>query len=154
MARGKVKEKAGIIARQSEALELRKRGKSYREIGEKLGISHQQAYRDVTSELQALAAMNTQSADELRQLELARLDKALNAVLHFVESGSPQHVMAMCKILDMRAKLLGLYAPVKQDIKLEDVSQMSDDERISRITSILESARARGTGRADPGVLQ
>jgi DNA-binding CsgD family transcriptional regulator len=141
--RGKTKDKITMIERQSKALELRKAGKSYREIGKALGVSFQQAQKDVHHELKRLAALNLESADELRQLELERLDKALQSIIHFVEAGSPQHVMAMVRILDTRAKLLGLYAPVKTDVTF-DVESMSEHERSARISELLERARARG----------
>lgn len=127
MARGKAKEQADILPRQLEALELRKRGKTYREIANKLNVSIGQAHNDVHGALKQLSTLKLDSADELRQLELERLDKALFSITHFVEAGSPAHVSVYLRIIEQRAKLLGLYAPVKQDITL-DVSKLTDDE--------------------------
>ena len=148
MARKRDKQQATALELQLQALELRKSGKSFRAIGQALGISYQTASNYIRAELARLAALNFDSAVELRQLELERLDAAYNAIVPFVEAGSPPHIMAFLRIVEQRAKLLGLYAPVKQDVTF-DVKQMTNDERISRITELLDTARTRGIGRAD-----
>ena len=121
MARGKVADRTRVIERQAQALELRKQGKSYRAIGDRLGVSQMQAHRDIQDELKRLAALNLNSADELRQLELERLDRIIDGLDHWVQAGNAQAAMAILKAMDTRAKLLGLYAPEKiQEITWED----------------------------------
>lgn len=127
MARGRPAEQGKILERQLQALELRKAGLSYRKIASKLGISHVQAINDVNGELKRLASLRTDSAEELRQLELERLDVALEGVMQYVKAGSPAHVAAMVRLMEQRAKLLGLYAPEKHDVNI-DVTKLSDDE--------------------------
>lgn len=60
------------MERAMEATKLRKDGHSYAVIGERLGVNPATAYRDVTGLLEQTA---TETADELRALELARLDE-------------------------------------------------------------------------------
>src|SRR5262245_26206534 len=62
-------------ARRQQALELRKAGASYRAIGAQLNISEAQAHRDIKAALARLAELELASADELRTMELARLDR-------------------------------------------------------------------------------
>lgn len=123
MARGKPKEKASILERQLNALELRKSGYTYREIASRLGVNHQTAYTDVNKALEHLAKLGENSAVELRQLELERLDRAVAGMMHWIDAGSPMHVQALVKCIQERAKLLGLYAPEEVKIDWRVVAQ-------------------------------
>lgn len=116
MARGKTKEQATIAPRKAEALELRKAGYSFRKIAERLQISVGQAFKDVNNELKELAAQRLDSAEELRELELERLDMWLAALDPMVQVGNEGSIRTAVKIAERRAKLLGLDAPAKTDI--------------------------------------
>lgn len=113
MAGRKKSDKPDILKRQLDAVEMRKQGMSYRAIADRLEVSFQQVQRDVTEELKRLAALNLNAADELRQLELERLDRIIAGMDHWVQAGNAQAAMATLKAMDTRAKLLGLYAPEK-----------------------------------------
>lgn len=123
---------AAIIERQKQALELRKAGASYRRIGDQLGISHEQARRDIEGALALHREDVASSADGLRALEVARLDDTLYKLQLYL-NGEPQYdaagkflntkrfapatVMAAIdrtlKVMERRAKLLGLDKPIK-----------------------------------------
>lgn len=120
MARGKTRDKAVILQRQIQALELRKAGHTYRDIAKKLGIAFQTAYKDVHGELARLAQMRDNSAGEVLQLELERIDKAVKGLMPFVESGSASHAMALLRCIEQRSKLLGLYAPERFTIEWQE----------------------------------
>lgn len=122
--RGKAAEKGAILQRQLQALDLRKRGFSYRDIGEKLGVSHGQAYNDVMKELSRLAKERDGSLEELRQLELERLDGLITALEPMARVGDTAAVNAYLKVMERRAKYLGLDAPDK----FEDVTKMTDEQ--------------------------
>lgn len=117
MARGKSRERANILERQLLALDLRKAGLTYRAIASKLGVNHQTAYNDVMNELKRLAAQRSESAEELRQLELEKLDKYETHLTNWAEAGSVEAIKALLKIQERRAKLLGLDAPEKIEHK-------------------------------------
>lgn len=141
MTRGKTTDKINSITRQIMALELRKSGFSYRAIGERCHVTHVQAYRDVQNELKRLDDISLESAGELRLMELERLDMAIKGLMPFVEAGSAIHATALVKVIAERSKLLGLYAPEQFEEKVTVINELSDDERASRINSILERAR-------------
>ena len=124
MARGKAAEQGEIIERQIQALDLRKTGKSYRAIGDALGISYTQAHRDVMTELKRLARLRRDKAEELRQLELERLDAYEEALHTGAAAGDPKAILAVVKLMERRAKLTGLDAPEQ----FEDVTKMTDEE--------------------------
>lgn len=94
--------------RRAQALELRLGGENYEKIAEKLGVNKSTAIRDVRHELDALAAINEGKASSLRALELARLDKLQAGLLWQVQDGSVPAVLASLKIMERRARLLGL----------------------------------------------
>lgn len=116
MARGKAAERGTILQRRLEALDLRKRGHSYRAIADKLGVSVQTAYNDVMKELEALAQQNLDKAAELRALELERLDMLLKGLEPMASVGNPGAVNSYLKCMERRAKLLGLDAPTQVQI--------------------------------------
>lgn len=133
MARGKATEKGAILQRQLQALELRKQGLTYRDIGDKLSISYQQAHNDVNAELKRLATLTLESAEGLRQLELERLDMLIKGLEPMARVGNPRAVTAYLRVMERRAKLLGLDAPVRQEVTgadggaLEIIIKYADD---------------------------
>lgn len=73
------------LDREMQALQLRKAGASYRTIGRQLGISHEQARRDVEQALSYIRDDVAQDARKLRDLELARLDDNLLKVQDYIQ---------------------------------------------------------------------
>jgi len=127
-------EEEQIAARRVQALNLRKAGASYRAIAQQLGVDVSTAWSDVQAELGALRALATTAAEDVRALELQRLD-ALTAGL-FVKAtqqgGDARAVMALVRVSDRRAKLLGLDAPVKvQPVAPERPFEALDDDALA-----------------------
>ena len=112
MARGELKAselQLSAIDKQAEALALRKSGHTFEEIAERVGYASKSgAFKAVMS---ALRKTIQEPADELRQLELERLDVMLKSLWPFILKGSPRHVEIGLKVMDRRAALLGLDAP-------------------------------------------
>ncbi|HOW68255.1 MAG TPA: hypothetical protein PK256_23490, partial [Verrucomicrobiota bacterium] len=102
--------KAGM--RQAEAIRLRIQGLSLSEIARRLGYAGPSgAYAAIEV---GLSAAVQEPADQLRQIELARLDIATAAVMPKIERGSLQAVDRLVRIMDRRSKLLGLDAGTEQ----------------------------------------
>lgn len=132
-----------IAMRQAEAIGMRRKGKSFRDIATALNVSLGQAHADVraiTSKVNHDAAVD---AEVEKLLALERIDAGivvLNEVLDaevFSESGDRDHELRLkaldrlVKLEDRRAKLLGLDAPTKQEI----------DTRLSGSATPAEAAR-------------
>ena len=94
-------------------LELRLKGKTYRQIGEKLGCTAQNVHKEIQ---QAFKERPIENIEEVRQLELDRLDRMIEPLEDNVNRGDVRHVEAMLKLMDRRAKLLGLNAPERLEI--------------------------------------
>ena len=97
--------------KQAQALTLRKAGVSVNDIAMTLGWkSHQAASKAISA---ALKWTVREPADELRTLELARLDDMLKAIANHVQAGNLTAIDRALKIQQRRAALLGLDAPQK-----------------------------------------
>jgi predicted transcriptional regulator len=96
-----------------KALELRKRGMNYTQIGEKLGCARSTACRYVLSELENLADKCREEAVQVRDLELHRLDELYLVAYAEVEDGNIPAIDRCLRIMERRAKLLGLDAAEK-----------------------------------------
>jgi hypothetical protein len=96
-----------------KALELRKRGMNYTQIGEKLGCARNTACRYVLSELENLADKCREEAVQVRDLELQRLDALYLVAYAEVEDGNIPAIDRCLRIMERRAKLLGLDAAEK-----------------------------------------
>ena len=110
---------------------MRTAGVSYAEIGAKLGISAQGAHETV---MRGLKAIVSEPAEELRTLELERIDRMLTTVWAnateakafdpdtgvalATDMQSLQAIVhaqaATIKLMERRAKLLGIDAPIAQ----------------------------------------
>lgn len=97
-----------------KAMELRRTGMTFDQIGQALGIAGPTAYEHVKKALAEAREHYRTDANEQIELDLQRLD-AMYAALQ-PTMNDPRAVQAMLGILDRRAKLLGLDAPAKQEI--------------------------------------
>lgn len=103
-----------VAEKQRQALELRKAGASYAMIAERLGYENKgSAYRAVMT---ALDRTLREPADELRELEVARLDALLLALWPQATRGDLGAIDRVLRLMERRAKLLGLDAPTQVNV--------------------------------------
>ena len=109
--------KAAKLDRQARALEMRKGGMSYRAIAVRLECDIAGAFRYVKEALARSAEQIQHSADELRAIELEKLDKWEASLQLGIRDVDPQvrakSAAVLLKITESRRKLLGLDAPQK-----------------------------------------
>ncbi len=104
--RGRHRDKALASYRRSRALELRARGLTYEKIAEEIGYSSRStAYNVITM---ALEAREAEGVEQLRRLELDRLDAVHASLWPQAMDGHVPSVMALLRVMDLRTKLLGL----------------------------------------------
>jgi AraC-like DNA-binding protein len=104
--------------RAANAVKLRMEGRTFPEIAQELGYNSQQAAHDAVK--RALVATLREPSDALRTLELERIDVLWQMQFMNATSGDVQACMACLKLQERRAKLLGLDAPVQQEISGKD----------------------------------
>ena len=106
--------------RKLQALELRKAGASYAAIAEQLG------YRSASGAFAAVRAALRDTlrepAQEVRELELARLDAAQLALWRRVQSGEEKAIDRLLGIMKRRAELLGLDHRPRSEPRVEQTT--------------------------------
>lgn len=129
MAGGAASEvKIGIAERRAKALDLRKSGHSYRQIAEALrgseGVSAKYnepaAHKDVADELARLRELSAETAKDVLELELTRLDAMILVLWPQVEKGDQFAIDRVLKIQDRRARYLGLDEANELNLNVRD----------------------------------
>ena len=136
----------------NRALGFRRDGKSQRAIAALMGCSLGRV-QDLLEE--GLKAIPAENAEAVRKLELERLDQMLEGLARDAEyddkgrllrggmcDGEPAAVSAAVKVMDRRAKLLGLDAPTKVQAEVTE-AKLSDEELSKRILEIEDRVFAR-----------
>jgi len=116
------------------ALQMRVEGKTLHQIGSELGVSYQRAAQFIEMELEE---RGREPADTIRQLELQRLDELLKFLWKRAKASEGlDHAVTdrILRVMDRRAKYLGLDAPIKIDMqgelqKLSEQYALSDEDR-------------------------
>ena len=106
------------IDRARTAFHMRSQGHDYYTIAEELDLVNPK-----TAERLVLQYLENHVPDEdvsaVRRMEVARLDQLTNVFLPMALTGNNRAAETMLAVMDRRAKLLGLDAPLKVDIDAE-----------------------------------
>jgi len=110
------KRRLEAVEKQQRALEMRKRGTSFQAIADELGYSNKSgAYKAVMS---AIEKMLREPAEEVRTLELERLDELLSGLWEKAVKGDAAALDRVLRIMERRAKYLGLDAPKESNVNV------------------------------------
>lgn len=110
----------------NRAYELRLKGRTYREIGEALGVSHVTAQKWIKSHLENVTLP---LVDEVRKQEVDRLTRYLDRLDDRVEEGDDKAIGLAIKISESLRKLLGVDVPVVAITEHHTVSALDMDIR-------------------------
>jgi hypothetical protein len=138
-----------LTERRLKALELRKSGATFERIGEECKTSRSTAHEDVQT---AMRETIQEPADELRRLEIERLDVMWNALYPLATStGHRQQARAVeqcLSIMDRRAKLIGLDAPTRKIVEV-----ITEDAFMDAVKQLEAEVAALddGGGKSDAG---
>lgn len=139
----RVKHKPETVEKMRKALELRRGGATYPQIAELMGCAVSGAFQMVQD---ALRETLQEPADEVRHIELERLDLMLRALLPRAlnqdDKGQARCAEMVLKLMDRRAAYLGLDAPVRKI--LEVVTQEHLEEAIANFRRELAEYEAAG----------
>jgi transcriptional regulator len=100
------KDRINARERQGKALEMRKAGYTYQVIADNLGYYDRAAAEKAVR--RALERITEEPAKEVLKLELERLDAMLTQLWNKVGSGKIEAFDRVLKIMDRRARYLGL----------------------------------------------
>lgn len=157
--------------RDAQCARLRQRGMTWRQVGEEVGL-HESSARQAAG--RAMKAAVQEAGDELRQLELARLDSLWGRMADILEKDhvtvsqgrvvrdaegntipdfNPKMQAAdrMLRIMDRRAKLMGLDAAVRADLRVSNgvdrsIEQFAEEFGIMAELAAAAEAEAVGGG--------
>lgn len=109
-------ERIAAARRSARALELRSKGYTFQRIAAELGYSGKQGAHDAV--MRALDATLREPADEFRLLDLERLDRLWRGFYPRACAGDVHATNACLQIMDRRARLLGLYLPLRVEARV------------------------------------
>ena len=122
---GKHSRRIVALEREQRALELRKAGATYQQIADAMGLSTMGAYNAVKRAIGKLNNKITEDAKAVRRLELERLNQAQLAIWPRVQKGDIKAINALLRIMERRAKLLGLDAPAEANVNVTEQVDLS-----------------------------
>ena len=135
------KSSVATVEREAQALSLRRRGMPYNDIATYMGLSGPgAAYRIVQ---RGLCRLIQEPADDVRAMELDRLDTFLFRLSGRIELGDTKAIDTALKVMDRRAKLMGLDAPTKVQAEVTTNDGTSIDSEVARLVALLDSSPAR-----------
>lgn len=135
--------KAKKEARRAEVAKLLRAAIPVYRIAEKLGIDRRTATADVNWLLAEWAKeQKPEDRHRWRALELAKLDEMEIKVSANARSGNEGAIDRALRIMERRAKILGLDAPTKQEVDLKNIDRLIEAE--------LERISGRKVGDARP----
>ena len=109
-------ERVSAAQHERDAVAMRIAGATYRQIGDKLGVTESAAARAVKRVLERTRKAADEDAETLRQQEAERLDALQLAVWPQAVKGHQGAVDRVLRIMARRAALLGLDAPTRQEV--------------------------------------
>ncbi len=132
------------LDRQMQALDLRKSGASFAAIAQALNYaSPSGAHKAVMS---AIKKVLREPAEEVRTLELERLDRLQMAAWTKAIKGDLRAIDAVLRIMKRRAELLGLDAPARINVEMAVVEEV---DRMIEAGLLSESDRAAAVAEAE-----
>jgi hypothetical protein len=130
-----------VTERRRAAVQLKIQGKSWQEIADLLGYdSKGSACGDVRRALENAVKALSIPLEEYRQLELDRLDVMQDALWPKVLEGDTRAIDTALRLMDRRARLLGLDAPTRTEgvLTLDAI-----DASIAHLTAQIDAARTQ-----------
>lgn len=133
--------------RRARAVALRRAGVSFADIASQLGISKSAAHKTVSKALAELHAELTEQAHLLQAQEADRLDYAQARLAPQIAAGHLGAIDRLLRIMERRARLLGLDQPTKvapttpDGAAPYDPHAMSPAERAARIAELERKRR-------------
>ena len=109
------KQSSNRLVKQEEALQYRIAGLSYSKIAAQMKLSKSGCHNLVVAALKDSAARIETNADQLREMELARIDRLIGACYSQAINGSPPHLREIRSFMELRCKLLGIESPAVQE---------------------------------------
>ena len=125
------------LEKEAKVLSLRRMGATFDQIAKQVGYASgsgaYNAYR------RACLKIIYEEVEETRKMEMDRLDNAQLRIMPAVNRGELQAVHALIRIMERRARLLGLDAPIRHDVEVNYYDTDSIDSEVQKLVALLNS---------------
>ena len=138
--------------RRTQVWALRLSGASVRAIAQQIGISKSRVHTIIVSELDNLRKERERIVDKYLDMELARIDRLLLAVMPAAQQGDLDAVGEARKLIETKAKMLGLNAPSVARIEhtgADGEPIATRDENIEWLVGKVKKIRERQDGEGE-----
>jgi len=138
--------------RTEKILKLRLQGHAFGWIGREVGVSKSRAHKVVKDWMDQAAAEAAALGDKIRHLELARLEQMQAGLWEKATTGNARAVDSMLRLMERRAKLMGLDAPTKiapTKPNGEALDDAPDGRELAEIVAFLDARAALPAPGAD-----
>ncbi|ABD94196.1 unknown [Streptomyces phage mu1/6] len=115
----------------SDAVEMRRTGMTYQQIGDALGVNRKTAWTYVQRALAERARQTAPDRDALLGEQIVVIETVLDGLLPKAAAGDARAAEIVLRAMDRHARLFGLDAPVRIKAELTD-------ERIARVQQLAE----------------
>lgn len=124
-------------ARRERVAEMTLHGYTIRQIGASLGVNHSTVVNDQKILRAEWAALRTEAHEQLVWIQQARLEQLERKLAPAVEQGDAKAIDQALKVLDRRARLLGLDAPTRHEVQHVTIDAV--DAEIARLEALMEA---------------
>jgi len=137
------KRKLTAKERERIALDMRIKGKTFKEIAEVLGITEAGAFKAAQRAIQKLDEKLKEKAEQVLTLEIERLNRMIDVLWPQVEAGEYAAVDRILRVMERRAKYLGLDKPAGLAIsgEITHKHELTQEERLKRLQFLLEQRK-------------
>lgn len=122
--------KEELAMRRAIVVHMRSKGISVKEISERFGVHTKTIWRDLKVALKPAAKFALKNSDALRQLELYRLDRALEGIWDKIKTGSFGAVDLLLKMSRVRSAFLGLDAGTEGVVTSQALPWSDEEEPV------------------------
>jgi hypothetical protein len=132
-----------MLDTENKIIELRRAGVTWQKVAEQTGYAGPAgAYKAYQRAAERFIRPNL---EELRDMELDRLDRLQAAIWGKALNGDVRSLDAVLRIIDRRARILGLEAPKEVNLKAEVATYDRDsiDSEVARLVALLDSGTPR-----------
>lgn len=131
--------KPETLEREAEVLRLRRIGLTFDLIAKQLGYAHASgAHKAYVTACQRIVRSDV---EQLRNEEQDRLDIAQTAIWAGVQRGDVPSVTALIRIMERRARLMGLDMPTKSQVEVVNTDGNTIDAEVARLVQLLGSGK-------------
>ena len=125
-----------MVEEERRALELRKAGFTYEKIAQQMGLKSPILARNRV--MKALDKTLQEPSEEVRKMELERLDSILLGLWPRILKGEPRAAEVGLSVMERRSRMLGLDAPVRKIVEVitEDAVDRAIRELEEQISKI------------------